>query len=105
MSTSIVSDSYAIYGTRIDGPPDRPEPVRRVPKSLNKAAAMKHLHMSEADFDVAIGLKDPKFPSAQLHTLPGWASEVRWRDTELERWQSSVQAHIDFLQRLVPRTK
>lgn len=84
--------------------PDRPEPVRREPKVLDRKHSAKHLGLSVEDFNRVCTRTD--FPASRLipSLLPGdWnGDKPGWRDTELERWRDGKLAERDELIRMFP---
>ena len=100
---TIISDSYAPFGTIVTGPPTVAEPPRRELVFLNKKQLLKRLRWTEADFEVAISLGEPfRFPTPGK-TIPknDWGYDLVWPDTVLDAWLDRCREYVAVMQRLV----
>jgi len=63
---------------------DRPEPVRREPIKLTKAALLKRQRWTEEDFEIAVKHGLPN--AAKRTTLGAWGWTLIWSDIEIDNW-------------------
>jgi hypothetical protein len=70
--------------------------------SLDKVALMAKFSWSDKDFESAINLEDPKFPTASKRTRPGtFGFDLVWQDTLVEQWFDKVRERAALRQLLI----
>jgi hypothetical protein len=85
--------------------PERPEPERIKPTSLDKGSLLRRQGWTELELETAAGLPEPyRFPTASKRITPGsWRFTLHWRDVDVDAWAARVAEHVTLLQRLIQK--
>ena len=91
-AATFITDSYAVFGVKIVGGPDRPEdPSKYKVRWMTAEDICREVPLTAEQFAVALTLNFPKAQS--MYTTDWWPKEIlKWKADDVFAWAKKVRS-------------